>query len=122
MGGSLAVAFMARSLGVTLPLLTWFTVVPLVTLSMTIPVTINGVGIREGGLAMLLKPAGVSADAAIAIGLLWFISTNLGGLIGGVLFMLDRTAAGRTPHPAEPGDDATTSVSRESGPAAGASD
>ena len=120
MGGSLAVAFMARSLGVTLPLLTWFTVVPLVTLSMTIPVTINGVGIREGGLAMLLKPAGVSADAAIAIGLLWFIATNLGGLIGGVLFMLDRTATGRNPRPA--GDAATGSTARESGARVGVSD
>ena len=117
MGGSLAVAFMARSLGVSLPLLTWFTVVPLVTLSMTIPVTINGVGIREGGLAFLLKPAGVSADAAIAIGLLWFIATNLGGLIGGVLFMVDRTATA-SPGKAGPADpSAIPAVPASSGPA-----
>jgi uncharacterized membrane protein YbhN (UPF0104 family) len=90
MGGSVAVAFIARALGVTLPLAVWFAVVPLVALAMVLPLSINGVGVREGGLALLLKPAGVSTDAAVAIGLLWFLATIITGLIGGVLFLLDR--------------------------------
>jgi uncharacterized membrane protein YbhN (UPF0104 family) len=90
MGGSVAVALIARALGVTLPLAVWFAVVPLVALAMVVPLSINGVGVREGGLALLLKPAGVSTDAAVAIGLLWFLATIITGLIGGVLFLLDR--------------------------------
>lgn len=90
MGGSVAVAFIARALGVALPLSVWFAVVPLVALTMVVPLSINGVGVREGGLALLLKPAGVSTDAAVAIGLLWFLATIATGLIGGVLFLLDR--------------------------------
>ncbi len=90
MGGSVVVAFIARALGVSLPLSVWFAVVPLVTLAMVVPLSINGVGVREGGLALMLKPAGVSTDAAVAIGLLWFLATILTGLIGGVLFLLDR--------------------------------
>jgi uncharacterized membrane protein YbhN (UPF0104 family) len=89
-GGSVAVALIARALGVALPLSVWFAVVPLVALAMVVPLSINGVGVREGGLAFMLKPAGVSTDAAVAIGLLWFLATILTGLIGGVLFLLDR--------------------------------
>ena len=90
MGGSVAVALIARALGVALPLSVWFAVVPLVALAMVVPLSINGVGVREGGLALLLKPAGVSTDAAVAIGLLWFLATILTGLVGGLLFLLDR--------------------------------
>jgi uncharacterized membrane protein YbhN (UPF0104 family) len=90
MGGSVAVALIAQAIGVSLPLSVWFAVVPLVALAMVVPVSINGVGVREGGLALMLKPAGVPTDAAVAIGLLWFLATIVSGLIGGVLFLLDR--------------------------------
>jgi len=91
MGGAVSVALVARALGVTLPLSVWFAVVPLVALAMVLPVSIGGVGIREGGLAFLLAPSGVAREQAVAIGLLWFLSTILAGLIGGLLFLLDRT-------------------------------
>jgi len=101
MGGSLGVSFIARALGVALPMSVWFAVVPLVTLAMVVPLSINGVGVREGGLAFLLKSSGISTDAAVAIGLLWFLATILTGLIGGVLFLLDRSRPA-TPATAEP--------------------
>jgi len=84
------VALVARGLGVVLPLSVWFAVVPLVALAMVLPISIGGVGVREGGLAFLLAPAGVTAERAVAIGLLWFLTTIGGGLIGGLLFLLDR--------------------------------
>jgi len=68
-------------------------VVPLVALAMVVPLSINGVGVREGGLVLLLGPVGVSKDAAVAIGLLWFLATILTGLIGGVLFLLEPKSA-----------------------------
>lgn len=90
MGSSVSVALVARGLGVALPLSVWFAVVPLVALAMVLPISIGGVGVREGGLAFLLAPAGVAAEQAVAIGLLWFLTTIVGGLIGGLLFLLDR--------------------------------
>jgi uncharacterized membrane protein YbhN (UPF0104 family) len=97
MGGSIAVAFVARGLGVTLPLSVWFAVVPLVALAMVLPISIGGVGVREGGLAFLLAPSGVPAEQAVAIGLLWFLATIANGLVGGLLFLLDRTPSHQTP-------------------------
>jgi uncharacterized membrane protein YbhN (UPF0104 family) len=89
MGGAVSVALMARALGVALPMSVWFAVVPLVALAMVVPISIAGVGIREEGLEFLLKPD-VLPEQAVAIGLLWFLATILTGIVGGVLFLLDR--------------------------------
>ena len=89
-GSTLTVVLVGKSLGVTLSLLTWFAVVPLVALAMVLPITVSGVGIRESGLEFLLSPHGVAAEKAVAIGLLWFLTTICSGLVGGVLFLLDR--------------------------------
>ncbi|MFM8707002.1 MAG: lysylphosphatidylglycerol synthase transmembrane domain-containing protein [Planctomycetia bacterium] len=106
MGGSVAVALVARALGVSLPLDTWFAVVPLVTLAMVLPISMLGLGIREQGLEFLLEPHGVAPERAVAIGLLWLACSILTGLVGGLLFLLDRrpltmqAATGQPPHPA----------------------
>ena len=102
MGGAVSVALVARALGVALPLTVWFTVVPLIALAMVLPISIGGVGVREGGLAFLLAPSGVAREQAVAIGLLWFLSTIVGGLIGGLLFLLDRDPQHQPPDAASP--------------------
>jgi uncharacterized membrane protein YbhN (UPF0104 family) len=89
-GGALAVSLIARGIGVSLPISIWFAVVPLIALAMVLPISISGVGVREGGLAFLLAPSGVPAEQAVAIGLLWFLTTIVSGLLGGLLFLLDR--------------------------------
>ena len=89
MGGAVAVALVAMSLGVSLPLSVWFAVVPILTLAMVLPISMLGLGIREQGLELLLAPHGVPPERAVAIGLLWLACTILSGLIGGVLFLLD---------------------------------
>jgi uncharacterized membrane protein YbhN (UPF0104 family) len=89
-GASVSVALLAQGIGVSLDLGIWFSVVPLISLAMVLPVSINGVGVREGGMALLLAPWGVGKEQAVAIGLLWFFATIVTGLIGGGLFLLDR--------------------------------
>lgn len=95
---AISVSMIARGLGVVLPLSVWCVVVPMVMLAMVVPISINGVGVREGGMAMLLAPHAVPAEQAVAIALLWFLAGLVSGLIGGLLFLLDsrptRAAAG----------------------------
>jgi hypothetical protein len=93
LGGSVVVACVGRSVGVMLPLAFWFMAVPLVALAMVLPISISGVGVREGGLALLLAPYGVPAEKAVAIGLLWFLLNILCGLAGGLMFLADRKPA-----------------------------
>jgi uncharacterized membrane protein YbhN (UPF0104 family) len=104
MGGAVSVALIARAIGVKLPLSIWFAVVPLVALAMVLPISIGGVGVREGGLAMLLAPSGIPSEQAVAIGLLWFLCTIICGLIGGGLFLLDRNPQHSAPAGPMPGD------------------
>jgi len=92
MGGAVVVALMARTLQVELPLVVWFSVVPLVALLMVLPVSIGGFGMRENAMEMLLGTYGVAKDQAIAVALLWGLGTILTGLVGGLLFLLDRRA------------------------------
>lgn len=89
-GGAVAVAFVARALGVVEPLATWFTVVPLVALLMVLPISIGGFGVRESALAFLLRGYGVPNETGVAIALLWGLCTIIAGLVGGGLFLLER--------------------------------
>ena len=95
-GASVSVALMARGIGVKLGMGIWFSVVPLIALAIVLPISINGVGIREGGMALLLSRWGVAGEQAVAIGLLWFLTTIGTGLIGGLLFLIDRQTSGST--------------------------
>jgi uncharacterized membrane protein YbhN (UPF0104 family) len=102
MGGAAAVALVGRALGVVQPLATWFTVVPLVALAMVLPISIGGFGVRENLLGYLLRGYGVPAETGVAIALLWGLCTIVAGLVGGVLFVLERrpllsTAEAMTP-------------------------
>lgn len=90
MGGALVVDVVGKSIGTDLPVSLWFAAVPLVALAMVLPISISGVGIREGGLAVLLAPYGVPPEKAVAIGMLWFLVTIVCGLVGGVMFLADR--------------------------------
>lgn len=91
-GGAVGVALLARGLGVNQPLSLWFSVVPLVALAMVLPISIGGFGVRENAMAFLLSEQGVPSDRAIGVALMWGLSTIIIGLLGGVLFLLDRSS------------------------------
>lgn len=88
-GGVVSVAMLARGLGLPVPTAAWFYVVPLIALATVLPVSISGVGVREGGLVFLLEPFGISAEQAVTLGLIWFLTTIVGGLLGGLAFLCD---------------------------------
>jgi len=69
---------------------------PLVILTNVLPITIGGLGIREGAAALLLAHFGVSsADAALAAFLMFAINTALPGVVGALL--LPTPVAGQQP-------------------------
>jgi uncharacterized membrane protein YbhN (UPF0104 family) len=87
-------AFVVVLLQFGLILLSWrswspdivFLTFPLVILTNVLPVTIGGLGVREGAAALLLSHYGVpAADAALAAFLMFSINTALPGLIGALL-------------------------------------
>jgi glycosyltransferase 2 family protein len=98
---SLAVHFMqawmhvliGRSLDFEVPWSYALIIYPLVGTFSALPVSLNGIGLREGGYLFLLNRIGVSSEHAIAFGLLWFIVVALDSMIGGLIFILKRNPA-----------------------------
>jgi uncharacterized membrane protein YbhN (UPF0104 family) len=61
-----------------------------------LPLTLNGLGLRETAYLYLFGMAGVSREDAIALGLLYFAATMVGGLVGGIAFVTTEVPTPRT--------------------------
>lgn len=92
LAGVAAYLLVARSVGIELPLVTLGWIRSAVMLATMLPVSLGGIGVREGAFLLLLAPYGVSQEAALALSLLVFATTlagvaTLGGLLeaGGLL-------------------------------------
>ncbi|HKN01582.1 MAG TPA: lysylphosphatidylglycerol synthase transmembrane domain-containing protein [Candidatus Binataceae bacterium] len=94
---SLAVGqwLLGKGLGLSTPLALFLLCVPIANVFASLPLTLNGLGVRETAYLVLFGMVGMGRDDAIALGLLWFAATMLGGLTGVVAFI-------RTPLAAQP--------------------
>lgn len=77
------------------------TVVPVADGLISLPVTISGVGVREGVMARALAPYGAAPTLAVAIALTRWTGELGRAALGGVLLWVDR-GAGRGPPPTRP--------------------
>ena len=73
-----------------MPLATFFLVVPIATVITMLPISINGIGLRENAFVFLLGTLGSKADRPDTIALAWLaygIIVIL-GLIGCIVYIL----------------------------------
>jgi len=82
---------LALGLGLHAPLGLFVLCVPIANLFASLPITLNGLGVRETLYLMLFAQAGLGHADAIALGLLWFAATALGNLTGVISFALTDT-------------------------------
>ena len=93
---------LALGLGLDVPLGLFMLCVPVANVFASLPITLNGLGVRETAYLMLLGTAGVAHHNAIALGLLWFVATALGNFTGVIAFIftdapqLRESGVGRT--------------------------
>lgn len=78
---------LARSVGFDLPLASFLFTVPVVSIGAMIPVTLSGVGIREGLWILLLARFELPAATVAAFSLLYFAAFAVTGAIGGGLYL-----------------------------------
>jgi uncharacterized protein (TIRG00374 family) len=76
----------ARALAVDVPFYLFFLFVPIIAIINTLPISFNGLGMREGVYQFLFVPAGVSSASAIAMSLAFYFLRVAAGLIGGLLY------------------------------------
>jgi hypothetical protein len=66
-----------------------FTVIPLVYLTEALPISINGLGVREGAFVFFMKQIGITTEQGLALGILVISMRYLFTmLIGGSLFLV----------------------------------
>jgi uncharacterized membrane protein YbhN (UPF0104 family) len=82
--GNAAIGYLiGQALGLPVPALYYGLIVPLVALLALVPISVNGMGLREVGFIALLAPLGIDAAEAVTFGLLMFAVTatvSLGGV------------------------------------------
>jgi hypothetical protein len=81
-----AVYLATRALGLHLPLAAVLAFAPVVAIAQVLPVSLNGLGVREGAFVVFLGPLGVSAGQAIAVGLLVYAMTLAVSVLGAPAF------------------------------------
>jgi len=89
---------LGRAVGIDLPLAAWFFAWPLAKLVALLPVSLGGIGVREGALAALLAPFGVAPALAVAQSLLWeTVLIALGLVAGGASLWIGRSLGDAAP-------------------------
>jgi uncharacterized protein (TIRG00374 family) len=86
-GNVVLVWLIGRAIGAPVPASYYWILVPLVALLTLLPISLNGMGIREGAMVLLLAPLGVGSGTAVSLAFLWFAACTLVSL-GGVGFYL----------------------------------
>jgi glycosyltransferase 2 family protein len=86
----LVVFLNAKALGLSVPVAALAVFVPLISLAGMLPLSVNGLGIREALYLLLFGRLGVPADAAVSMALLYFAVTLAASLPGGIVYALQR--------------------------------
>jgi uncharacterized membrane protein YbhN (UPF0104 family) len=81
---------MASALSAEIPLSTLFVVIPLVNIASSLPISWNGLGVRETSYIFFLTapPALVSPEQAAAFGAMWLLAVTVTSAIGGVVALV----------------------------------
>jgi uncharacterized membrane protein YbhN (UPF0104 family) len=89
------VGMIGQALAAPVPAGFYWVLVPVVSLLTLLPVSVNGMGVREGAMVLFLAPLGVGRGTALTLAFLWFAVSAAVSLAGGVVYLL-----GHFPNPA----------------------
>jgi uncharacterized protein (TIRG00374 family) len=93
-----------EAIAAPVPAAYYWIVVPMVSLMQVVLPSLNGHGVREGGLILFLGPVGVPAATALSLGFLWFAVMATAGLCGGAVYLFARFPRSEVPADEPVGD------------------
>jgi uncharacterized membrane protein YbhN (UPF0104 family) len=84
----------------------YWVLVPMVSLLTMLPLSVNGMGVREAGTVIFLAPLGVGEGTALTLAFLWFCVYTAASLLGGGVYLFGwyPRPEGRPEHGLERGD------------------
>jgi glycosyltransferase 2 family protein len=93
----LSIWAVAKAVGIDLEPRIYFVMGPLFFLILIIPITLNGIAVREAFFVSFLGNVGVSADQAFAAGFLYFLVTVSLAIPGAVILLWEGIRGGARP-------------------------
>jgi uncharacterized protein (TIRG00374 family) len=91
----LEIFLISMGLGQHLSFTALFVFVPLIITVMAVPVSISGLGLREGAFVVLFGLTGISAEVSTSISFLWFLSVMAGSFVGLLEYLRLRRPSGQ---------------------------
>lgn len=85
------------------PIMYYFIFIPLIMVLIMLPVSINGIGVREVSFVSFFALAGMPESGAFVVSLAVSVLTTLTTAVGGLIYMFDRAPEGRPAAPTSPG-------------------
>ena len=82
---SLSILFLSWGIGIAPPFVLFLLVNPVIYLFMILPISLGGVGVREGIMVLFLSLVGISNTEAATVALLIYVNHVVVGLWGGVI-------------------------------------
>ena len=79
-----------EGLGLHVPPLYYGVLIPLVSILTLLPISLNGMGLREAGTVLLLAPLHISEASAVTLSLLIFAVYTAASLMGGIFYLFDQ--------------------------------
>ena len=79
--------FLGRSIGLELSFVTYLVVIPIVAVAVSLPISIGGLGVREGVLVGLLVTGGADGQLAFALSLLYLLVLWISSLPGAFVML-----------------------------------
>lgn len=92
--GFLTVFLLARGLGIAIDFLSIMLFLPIIIILTLLPVSISGLGVREGAFVFFFGAIGIEQEKALALSLIWFLSTVTAGLWGFAAYLRIRKTLG----------------------------
>ncbi len=78
---------LATALGLDVPVVFYFILIPLIAVATMIPVSLNGLGVREGAFVFFMAQVGVPEAQALSLALLWLVILIASSAIGGLVWL-----------------------------------
>lgn len=77
--------YIAWQLGASIPLEYLLVAIPVVNILSTLPISWNGLGVRENSYAAFLPAAILSKTQAVGLGMIWLLAVVIASAIGGIV-------------------------------------
>ena len=81
---------MAAGFGIQIPWSVLFVIIPVINILSSLPISWNGLGVRENGYLFFLAPLFISREHAIAFGVMWLLAMAVSSAIGALVLVFSK--------------------------------